>query len=37
VSHQIETLATHSQEINGIVDLNSGIANPLALNAAMRR
>jgi methyl-accepting chemotaxis protein len=37
-SHKVDTLATHSQEINGIVDLISGIAsqtNLLALNAAI--
>jgi len=37
-SHKVEALATHSQEINGIVDLISGIAsqtNLLALNAAI--
>ncbi len=37
-SRQVETLAGHSQEINGIVDLISGIAsqtNLLALNAAI--
>lgn len=37
-SHKVDTLASHSQEINGIVDLISGIAsqtNLLALNAAI--
>src|SRR5690606_17392797 len=37
-SHKVDTLAGHSQEINGIVDLISGIAsqtNLLALNAAI--
>ena len=37
-SHKVDTLAAHSQEINGIVDLISGIAsqtNLLALNAAI--
>jgi hypothetical protein len=37
-SHKVETLAAHSKEINGIVDLISGIAsqtNLLALNAAI--
>ncbi|MBC8651295.1 chemotaxis protein [Pseudomonas sp. MTM4] len=37
-SHKVDTLARHSQEINGIVDLISGIAsqtNLLALNAAI--
>ena len=37
-SHKVDALATHSQEINGIVDLISGIAsqtNLLALNAAI--
>ena len=37
-SQKVETLATHSQEINGIVDLISGIAsqtNLLALNSAI--
>ncbi len=37
-SHKVDTLAGHSKEINGIVDLISGIAsqtNLLALNAAI--